>query len=116
MATTTAFKNLLLGASDIDTLSLHSGDPGSDGSTNEVSGGGYARQSCTFAAAASGERALSAAVDFSTPASQSVTYLGFWASSTFRGSKALTGDLVANSAGQYRVTTTATKLTLADVA
>lgn len=115
MATTTVFKNLLLAASDINTLSLHSGDPGGAGTSNEVTGGGYARQSCTFAAAADGARALSANVDFSAPANQSITYLGFWASSTFRGSKVLTGDLSANSAGQYRITT-ATQLTLADVA
>ncbi len=115
MSTTTAYKNLLLAASDINTLSLHSGDPGGAGTSNEVSGGGYARQSCTFAAAANGARALTANVDFTTPANQSITVLGFWAGSTFRGSKALTGDLLANSAGQYRVTT-ATQLTLADVA
>ena len=115
MATTTVFKNLLLDASDINTLSLHSGDPGANGTSNEISGNGYARQACTFAAAANGERALSANVDFSAPALQAITYMGFWTSSTFRGSKALTGDLAANSAGQYRITT-ATKLTLTDVA
>ena len=115
MSSTTAFKNLLLDASDINTLSLHSGDPGGSGTSNEVSGGGYTRQSCTFAAAASGEKALSAAVNFTTLASQSVTYLGFWASSTFRGSRQLSGDTSANAIGQYQVTA-ATKLTLADVA
>ena len=115
MATTTAFKNLLLNASDIDTLSLHLGDPGAAGTANEVTGGGYVRKNGVFAAAANAARALSADVDFSTPASQAVTYLGFWAGSTFRGSKAVTGDLAANASGQYRVTS-ATKITLSDLA
>lgn len=115
MSTTTLFKNLLLDASDINTVSLHSGDPGGAGTANEITGSGsYARQSCTFAAAASGEKELSTALDFTLAPNQAVTYIGFWASSTFRGSKTLTGDLAANSAGQFRVTT-ATKLTLSDL-
>lgn len=114
MSSTTAFKNLLLGASDINALSLHSGDPGASGTSNEVTGGGYSRQACTFATAASGERALSAPVDFATPPNQTVAYIGFWSSGTFRGAGAVTGDATANSAGQYRVTA-ATKLTLTDV-
>lgn len=113
MATTAAFKNTLLGASDINTISLHSGDPGGSGTANEVTGGGYSRQSATFAAASGGERVLNANVDFTTPASQSVTYLGFWAGATFRGSAPVTGDNTANSAGEYRVTT-GTKIALAD--
>ncbi len=115
MATTTAFKNLLLNASDIDTLSLHSGDPGAAGTANEVTGGGYVRKNGVFAAATNAARALSADVDFSTPANQSVTYIGFWAGSVFRGSKAVTGDLSANASGQYRITNT-TVITLADIA
>ena len=115
MATTTALKNLLLTASDIDTLSLHSADPGATGTANEVAGSGYVRKTIAFAAAANGERIMSADVDFSTPASQAVTYLGFWAGSVFRGSKAVIGDMAANASGQYRVTS-ATKITLSDLA
>lgn len=114
MATTVAFKNLLLNASDIDTLSLHSGDPGATGTANEVAGGGYTRKSIAFAAAANGARAMSADVDFTTPASQPVTYLGFWSGSVFRSAKPVIGDLSANAAGQYRVTTD-TVLVLADL-
>lgn len=115
MSTTTAFKNLLLDASDINRLSLHTDNPGADGDDYEVAGNGYTRQPCTFAAAVGGVRVLSTAVDFITPASQPVAYLGFWSTDTFRGSKALTGDLAANGSGYYQVTT-ATQLTLADVA
>lgn len=115
MATTVAFKNLLLNASDIDTLSLHSGDPGATGIANEVAGGGYTRKSIAFAAAANGARAMSADVDFSTPANQPVTYLGFWTGSTFRSAKPVVGDMSANASGQYRVTTD-TVLSLVDLA
>jgi hypothetical protein len=107
-----AFKNLILDASDINTISLHSGDPGSAGTANEVTGGGYSRQSCTFASAASGEKALSADVTFATPANQSVTHIGFWASSTFRTSAARSsGDATASAGGAYKVGA-GTKLTL----
>lgn len=115
MATTTAFKNLLLNASDINTLSLHSDDPGAAGTANEVTGNGYARQSIAFDAAADGERAMSADVDFSTPANQPITYLGFWTGSVFRSAKPVIGDMSANASGQYRVTTD-TVLALSDLA
>ena len=115
MASTVAFKNLLLAASDINTLSLHTADPGAAGTANEVTGGGYSRQSCTFAAAASGGRALSTAVNFTLTPNQAVAWLGFWAGATFRGPRALSGDTSANALGQYQITT-ATQLTLADVA
>ncbi len=115
MSTTTNFKNLLLAASDINTLSLHTADPGGSGTSAEVTGGGYVRQSCTFAAPAAGVRALSAEVAFTLPALQPVAFLGFWAGSTFRGSRAITGDSAANSAGQYLIAA-GTQITLADVA
>lgn len=115
MPSTEAFKNLLLDASDIDTLSLHSGDPGADGTANEVSGNGYTRKSCTFAAASGGEKALASAVTFDTPSEQSITHIGMWAGSTFRLSKARTsGDAAANVAGEYTVGT-GTKLIQSDV-
>lgn len=114
MPSTVAFRNLLLDASDIDTISLHSGDPGVSGTANEVTGGGYARQPATFASAANGEKALSATVSFTTSPSQAVTHLGFWANTTFRISQIVTGDQSANANGDYDVTTS-TKLTLSDV-
>lgn len=118
MAFSTAAKNSMLDALTVDLLSLHSGDPGASGTSNEISGGGYARAAATFAAASGGERALSTAVDFTGTAAQSVTYVGFWKNDTedvFHGSKALTGDSAFNSAGEFRITT-ATKLSITDPA
>ena len=116
MNSTEATKNLVLDALDITQFGLHSGAPGAAGTANEVSGSGYARQAGTLAAASGGERAVSAQIDFSTPASQSVTHISLWAGSTFRLSIPRTsGDSAANSAGEYSIGT-GTKVTIQDVA
>lgn len=100
----TIAKHQALDAVTVDRISLHTGDPGSSGTANEVSGGGYARQSATFGAAAGGARALSAPVEFSGPASGSVTWIGIWQSGspdTFKARAPLTGDTSFNSAGEF---------------
>ena len=94
-------------------ISLHDGAPGASGTDNEISGGGYSRQSGTFSAASGGERLLSSAVDFDGEANQNVTHAGFWDGSTFKGSSPLAGDTQFNSEGELRVTT-ATALTIED--
>lgn len=70
--------NLMLNAQGSVTLkmALHTGDPGAGGA-NEVSGSGYARQSCTWDAASGGIIALSGAVVFNVPA-VTVTYVTLW--------------------------------------
>lgn len=81
-------KNTMLDALTIDLLSLHTAHPGSDGLSNEVSGGSpaYARQAAVVNAAASGERSLNADVEFDVPAT-TVAVIGFWdaAGPTFHG-------------------------------
>ncbi len=111
MFMTDAFKNLLLAASDVDAISLHSGDPGTAGTANEISGSGYARPSVAFDAASGGVRPLSADEPVSGPASQSVTHLGFWAGSVFRCSEQLAAPVAFNSEGELLITTD-TQLTL----
>ena len=108
-------RNLMLDGLPIDRMSLHNGDPGVLGLNNEITGGGYARQVCSFAAASAGARVLSADVDFTATALQGVTHMGLWlnAGSVFRGHKAITGDAAFNAAGEYTVTT-GTQITLAD--
>jgi hypothetical protein len=86
---TTAAKNTMLGALGITQLSLHTGNPGTDGTSNEYSGGNYARRSCTFDAAADGKRKLSQAVVFSGTPDDTVSWLGFWSYATFRGAAEL---------------------------
>lgn len=62
--------------------SLHSGDPSTTGA-NELTGGSpaYARKGITYAAAATGTKANSAALTFDVPAS-TVTHVGLWSAVT----------------------------------
>src|ERR1700738_1920908 len=85
MSLTVTAKNTMLNALNIDTASLHTAFPGLTGA-NEVSGGSpaYARMAASFAAAAGGSRALSAAVTFNVPAT-TVRWFGFWSSGAFVG-------------------------------
>jgi hypothetical protein len=99
----------------VDRLSLHSADPGTTGA-NEIGAAG--KQAATINAAASGERALNADVDFSgMTGGQTVTHVGFWehngGSPIFKAGEALAGDQAANAAGEYTVKATTTKLTAA---
>lgn len=68
-------KAAMLDALSIAQMSLHTAYPGSAGA-NEVSGGSYARQACTFGAAAGSTRTLSAGVTFTVPAC-TVEWVGF---------------------------------------
>jgi hypothetical protein len=83
MGFTTAAKNAALDGMTLNTLSLHTGYPGTTGA-NEVSGGtpAYARQSATFGAASGGQRTLSSSVTFDVPAT-TVRWIGVWNGSTF---------------------------------
>jgi hypothetical protein len=78
-----ATKNNMLDGQPIDTMSLHSGFPGSTGA-NEISGGApaYARKSATVAAASGGSRSLSSAINFDVPAS-TIKWLGFYNGATY---------------------------------
>lgn len=113
-----AAKNTMLDALTVDRIMLHSGDPGADGTANQVAGTLHA---ATFAAADAGQRLLSADVEYTglTPL-QTITYLSFWnnngGSPIFHGSDDLTGDLAANAAGEYTVKATTTKVYLPDPA
>jgi len=75
----------------VTRMSLHSANPGDAGSNELVNvvGSTYARQICSFAAAAGGQAALSALVTFTYLPSGPVPYLGLWTTAgEFRGSVA----------------------------
>lgn len=117
----TTAKNSMLDALSPAHAVLHTGDPGADGTANRIGGDFSTAKSCTFSAAASGERALSAAIDWTGLSSeQSVTWVSFWSDSagspdTFIGKAELTGDTAANTDGDFRITTD-TKLAINDPA
>jgi len=58
-------------------VSLHTADPGEDGS-NEVTGGSYARQSASFDVAAGGATANSAQIQFTSMPACTVSHVGVW--------------------------------------
>lgn len=58
-------------------LSLHSADPGETGAA-EIAGGSYARQAVSFGAAAAGEVANDATVDFTGMPATTVLGFGLW--------------------------------------
>lgn len=62
---------------DINVLSLHFDDPGSTGA-NEVSGGGYSRQTPSYPAATGGQTDLSSSLTYSVDAGTTVKYWGAW--------------------------------------
>lgn len=70
----------MLDALTVDLISLHDGYPGTDGLSNELSGGSpaYARAAATVNAASGRSRALDADVELDVPAGAGVLFIGFW--------------------------------------
>lgn len=102
-------KNALLAGlkSAVTHISLHSSDPGSNG-TSEISGGtpAYARQAVSFGDPAAGSMATTASMTFNVPASATVAYVGYWSASTggtFLGSRALDASQNFATAGTFTV-------------
>jgi hypothetical protein len=62
-------------------VSLHSGAPGGTGA-NELSGGGYARQACSWNAASARSKTNSSTLAFTTAGSTAVTNAGTWSAVT----------------------------------
>lgn len=111
----TAGKNAAADAVTITYASLHSGDPGASGTSNEISGGSpaYARKAVTLGSASGGVRQMTSAdALFDVPAC-TVAYVGFWSaiSGTYQGCKAVTSEVFA-SQGQYKLLAASTSLTI----
>ena len=62
-------------------VALHTATPGTTG-TSENSGGGYARQSCSWNAAASGSKTNSSSLSFTTAGSTAITHVAGWSAVT----------------------------------
>lgn len=114
MPFSTAAKNAMLDALTLDRIRLHSGAPGSAGTSNTLGAG---LSAATFSAASSGSRALASAVVVTgLSASQSVTHFSVWTNSgtVFQGSGSISsGDVAANAAGEYSLAT-GTTVSLSD--
>jgi hypothetical protein len=85
-------------------ISLHTDDPGATGA-NEVSGGSYARQAETFAAASGGQISNAANIEYTNMPAATVTYFGVWDASSggnFIGGGPLTAPLAISSGQDVR--------------
>jgi len=103
-------KNSLLDglAADVAYLSLHTGNPGTNGA-NEVAGGSpaYARKSVTWAAASAGALTSTNSQVFDVPAGTTIQYVGLWSSlttGTFYGHVTITNETFAGQ-GTYTINT-----------
>lgn len=63
-------------------VSLHTASPGTTGASENAATGGYARQACSWNAAASSAKTNSTALTFSTAGSVAVTHIGTWNASS----------------------------------
>jgi hypothetical protein len=104
-----AGKNLMLGgfAGGVTFVSLHTGDPSTNGA-NEVSASPYTRESVSWAAAASGSLSTSSPVVFDVPGSTTITHLGYWSADTagtFYGGRELDTAQTFATAGTYTIPT-----------
>ena len=101
-AAANAALNGLAGAGNTNVVpyvSLHSASPGTTGAS-EMSGGGYARQACSWNAAASGSMTNSSALTFATSGGTAVTHIGTWSAAsagTYAVGLALASSVMAAS-------------------
>jgi hypothetical protein len=107
MAFTDAVRDEML--NDLDGLathaSLHTADPGTTGA-DEVTGGSYARQAITWAAASAGSKTLTATVVMQIPPGTTITHAGTWSAisaGTFRGGGALPAPEAYPTGGTYNL-------------
>lgn len=101
MALTEATLNQAADAIIVDTIKLHSGDPGAAGTTNEITGTSTA---IVLGAATGGVRSMAAALNISVPAG-TVSHYTLWQGTTLRASKAFgTAKTYANP-GTAEITT-----------
>ena len=85
-------------AAVLDTVKLHTGDPGAAGTSNTTTAGSGA---ATFSST-SGVITLDAPVDFTGgAASGACTWVSVWDATVHYGNYQLTGDQTFNAAGEY---------------
>jgi hypothetical protein len=81
----------------IPDVSLHTATPGTTGASENANSGSYARQACSWNAAASGAMTNSSSLTFSTLGTVAVTHFGTWSSATYgAGTYAIGGALTSS--------------------
>lgn len=94
-------------ADDVASISLHTADPGADGTANEVTGGtpAYARQSITGAnldTVSGGEITLATDIEFDGPDNGDCPWVGLWtAGDAWLGGFEIIGDGEFSADGKF---------------
>lgn len=101
MSLTDTALNEAADAIGVDTIQLHSGDPGAAGDQNVIAGTSTA---IALAAANAGVRAMAAALDISVPAT-TVSHYTLWNGATLKAKDAFAASEVFASPGTARVST-----------
>lgn len=96
----------------IPDVSLHVGDPGTTGASENANTGSYARQACSWNAAASGSKTNSSTLAYSTAGSVADTHFGTWSSATYAAGNYAIGGALASSVTAASITIAAGGLTL----
>lgn len=104
MALNDAGKAKALNALGIDSARLHTADPTSDGTANEVSGGTYTAQAITWTPATAGNLDSSNQPVFDIPAATTVSHYSLWSGATCLATGSLSASETFTGAGQYRLT------------
>ncbi len=120
MALNVTSKNQMLDAFTADKVSLHYASPGTDGTTAELAGTGYARQNLTWGTASNGQRSNTAAVVFNIQGgagnNSKVKFVSLWAGTTFKGSQEVTEETFGADGTYTLPATTGVVLKLSDPA
>lgn len=101
MSLTTASLNQACNAIVVNTIQLHSGDPGADGTANVISNTSTA---ITLGAAAGGVRSMASPLDISVPAT-TVSHYTLWEGATLKAKKAFAQAEVYASPGTAKIST-----------
>jgi hypothetical protein len=96
----------------IPDTSLHVGDPGTTGASENANSGSYARQACSWNVASGGNMTNSSSLGFSTGGTVAVTYFGTWSSATYGAGNYAIGGALASSVTAASITIAAGAITI----
>lgn len=96
----------------ITHVALHTATPGTTGTAENANSGSYARQACSWNAAAAGAMTNSTALTFSTLGSVAVTHIGCWNSGTYAGGAYAIGAALSANVTSASITIAAGAISL----
>lgn len=88
----------------VPDVSLHTATTSTTGASETANSGSYARQACSWNAAASGAKTNSTALTFSTLGAVAVTHIGTWSSATYGAGTFAIGAALGSSVTAASIT------------